>query len=196
MELVLIRHGRVQGNPLRPQDDTPLGDVGRRQAQQVAGRLAQDAPPYDALLCSPLRRAQETAHVIGAQLSLQPQVVDELIEMRRHEMWQLLRVGLASRVPLLRRHPNVRDWQRWKLVARAGNAIAKVINDYARHQRLLVVAHGGIIWGALVHFFPEQRVVLTRNREVQNCSITRLAFEGAAAKLLSVNETQHLGEFG
>jgi len=85
MELVLVRHGRVEGHPYNPPDNVPLGALGRRQAQYTAERLAAEAP-YDALLCSPLVRACQTAGIIGERLGRVPQIVGDLREIARSEV--------------------------------------------------------------------------------------------------------------
>jgi broad specificity phosphatase PhoE len=192
MELVLIRHGRVAGNPFRPADDVSLSDKGHKQARCLAAYLAQESP-YDTLVCSPLRRARQTADVIGAQLSLTPQPIEDLREIRRDELWRLMSISLALRVPIVRQHPRVRDSRQWPLVSRAGQVIMQLLTGRAE-SRALVVSHGGFIWSALVYCFPERRAEFTRNRQVGNCSITRIQLNHDGAQLLCLNETNHLGD--
>jgi len=71
--LLFLRHGRTADNVARrfsgPHGADPgLDDVGRHQAAVVAAALG-DAR-VDAVVSSPLRRARETAEVIGAALGL------------------------------------------------------------------------------------------------------------------------------
>jgi serine/threonine-protein phosphatase PGAM5 len=78
--IVLLRHGHYapapEGAPERPGPGlTPLGVA---QARLAGGRLA--GMHFDALLASPLTRAQETARVVAEDLRLPVQVVDELQE--------------------------------------------------------------------------------------------------------------------
>lgn len=82
--LLLIRHGRSTWNAERRWQgwaDPPLDDVGREQARRLAGRLREDGEAMVALYTSPLRRAQETAEIIGEALSL-PVVPDERLKER------------------------------------------------------------------------------------------------------------------
>lgn len=71
--LVLVRHGETAGNREgRFQTyDTPLSPEGRAQAMLLAERLAVE-PPVEALYASDLRRAMETAEILGARLALTP----------------------------------------------------------------------------------------------------------------------------
>lgn len=74
MRLLLVRHGQTMGNILRQlQDDhDPLTELGRRQAREVAAHLAT-LVGVEALYCSPLQRALDTATIIGAAIGLEPQ---------------------------------------------------------------------------------------------------------------------------
>jgi probable phosphoglycerate mutase len=64
--LLLIRHGRSTWNAIKRiqgQADPLLDEVGREQARRLAERLRDNAPVV--LYTSSLRRAQETAEIIG-----------------------------------------------------------------------------------------------------------------------------------
>ena len=54
-----------------------------------------------------------------------------------------------------------------------------------------VVAHAGVISSTLAWYFPEERGEWWLTI-VRNCSLTRLAVDGAHAQILGVDETQHL----
>jgi broad specificity phosphatase PhoE len=124
---------------------------------------------------------------------LTPQPIEDLREMRRDEFWRLISVSLASRLPIVRQRPQVRDQRQWPLVSRAGQ-ISRQLLDGNYQGRVLVVSHGGFIWGVLVYWFPERQAEFTRQRQVGNCSITRVQLDDAGAQLLCFNATQHLGE--
>src|SRR5947209_6567993 len=70
-KLILVRHGESQANRhhIFAEVHTPLTDLGRKQAKQVAGHIAARFNPT-ALVASPLERAKETAEIIGRELSL------------------------------------------------------------------------------------------------------------------------------
>jgi len=78
--LLLIRHGRSVWNAqgrIQGRADPPLDELGREQARRLAERLRQEA--VVALYTSPLRRAQETADIIGRALDV-PVVPDERLQ--------------------------------------------------------------------------------------------------------------------
>jgi hypothetical protein len=56
---------------LAPGFDGDLTDAGRRQAHELADRLAVgDGEPVAYVVCSPLRRARQTADIVGRRLGL------------------------------------------------------------------------------------------------------------------------------
>ncbi|HZE06235.1 MAG TPA: histidine phosphatase family protein [Solirubrobacteraceae bacterium] len=72
--ILLARHGETNDNvaPYRFQgyQDTPLNDTGRRQAHELAEKVAGDG--LASLWSSDLSRAQETAEIVGARTGLSP----------------------------------------------------------------------------------------------------------------------------
>jgi probable phosphoglycerate mutase len=87
--LYLARHGETDDNrePIRVQGftDTPLNDTGRRQAAELAERVA--ALGIVSLWTSDLSRARETAEIVGARLDLEPRPDPRLREANRGE-WE------------------------------------------------------------------------------------------------------------
>ncbi|MDH4412487.1 MAG: histidine phosphatase family protein [Rhizobium sp.] len=62
--------------------DTPLTDLGRRQAEAIAARLAAlNADTTPSLTASDLLRCRETAEIIGRHFSLAPRLTSDLREM-------------------------------------------------------------------------------------------------------------------
>lgn len=80
--LTVLRHGEVAGRAdvFRGALDDPLSQVGWSRMQAAAEGLGQ--PPYDAVVCSPLRRCRLFAEDLAAAYDLPLQVFDDLREMR------------------------------------------------------------------------------------------------------------------
>jgi broad specificity phosphatase PhoE len=194
MELVLVRHGRIEGLPMRPRDASPLSELGAEQARRAGSRLSGEAP-FALAVCSPLLRARQTADIIGAAIRLEPVVIDDLTEMTDREMTRIVLGEVVERILLGRGRVARRagEMLRAPLVGRVGQAMANLIAEHTE-SRVLMVVHGGVIWGVLTHFFPEQRRQFSRARQVANCSITRINITPDGARLISLNETAHLGE--
>lgn len=79
--IYLARHGETAYNHegrFQGQQQIPLNDTGRAQA----GELAERAAPYgfQALWCSPLLRARETADIVAGRIGLEPVEDPRLME--------------------------------------------------------------------------------------------------------------------
>jgi probable phosphoglycerate mutase len=87
--LVLARHGQTDDNiePIRAQgfSDTPLNETGRRQAHELADRVA--GLPFGSLWTSDLSRAAETARIVGERIGLEPRADPRLREGDRGD-WE------------------------------------------------------------------------------------------------------------
>ena len=79
MELYLIRHGESTNNAGLPHvADPPLSDLGKQQAFYAGKMLQREG--MSRLYCSPMRRALQTAEIIGGMLSLAPYIYTGLHE--------------------------------------------------------------------------------------------------------------------
>lgn len=78
-----VRHGESEGNiGLRFQGaNGPLTEIGRKQAQFIAARAKK--LPVDLFVSSSLKRAVETAEIIGESIGQKPMVEDFFVERRR-----------------------------------------------------------------------------------------------------------------
>lgn len=103
MEITLVRHAQPAWvDDGRAVNDPGLTELGHRQAQATADRLAADHKP-DEVLVSTARRSQETAAPISAALDPEPDTYGWLHEIRRPPEWdgspieQLRDVWISSR---------------------------------------------------------------------------------------------------
>ena len=63
MRLVIVRHAEAAAG--RPDELRTLTPEGREQARRLGERLRDEGIVPDAVICSPLRRARETASALG-----------------------------------------------------------------------------------------------------------------------------------
>jgi broad specificity phosphatase PhoE len=155
VSLWLARHGETVENAegrILGRRDPPLSPAGIAQAEALARRL-KDAG-IAAVWASPLRRARETAEIVGRALGIEPVVLADLVESDRGD-WEGRRVAeLADESPDLHaafiagdssfRFPGGESMA--EQGARTRSALAAV---RAGPLPALVVAHAGTIRAAL-----------------------------------------------
>lgn len=162
MQILWIRHGQNVANLSHTMSyrvfDGDLTEKGRQQAQALADKLSADCGgPIGYLTCSPLRRARETAEIIGARLRLPVTVGgDDLRELNIGDLdgrsddeawriyWQVLAAWQAGDTGA--RFPGGEDWH--TLCARLRRALTAVARE-SGGARSLVVAHGGNLRAAM-----------------------------------------------
>jgi probable phosphoglycerate mutase len=190
-ELILIRHGnavRVNGDYFH----APLTSTGQEQAARTGQYFTAAQNHLDGFYSSPLRRAQETASIIGAKIGQKAELQNGIQEVRATEVPALVVLEILSITDLVEDYLDARAGGPilWPIEGRVSTVLLAIL---ARHpnQRVAVVAHAGVISAALSWYLPEKRWHWWRTT-VSNCSITHFRVEGNRAELLGVNDVQHL----
>jgi probable phosphoglycerate mutase len=184
--LYLARHGESDwnaANRFQGHSDRPLTELGRRQAEALAGKLESHAA-LTAIYSSPLARAYETASIVGARLGLQPTPVDDLREVDVGGWSGLSRSEVEARYP-----DAFRRWldggEGWEdgetyadMAARVLDALRRIAGSHA-DEDVLVVSHGGPI--RAIHAFAagiDVHAYRRLNRVEGNADVSRVAVEG------------------
>ncbi len=184
-----VRHGESESNLRREfatwRIDLSLTDKGRLQAAQT-GDYLQDMQ-IDEIFCSPLRRAKETAAIIGRALS---QPVTEMSQFRE------VSVGELEGLPINGENRQVflavrRAWQDGDLTAsvpggesyqeiwaRTYDGIFRILRG-KRGLRIIVVAHMALLSHTIADLCPSVDVEALRQQESFNCSITEMTMRCA-----------------
>lgn len=206
MELVLVRHAESiwnAENRWQGQTDVPLSAQGRLEAERLASRLATER--FDALVCSDLSRARETAEAVHAARRAggrREALVSHagLREMDLGSWCGLPHADVLARFPeevdaLARGDDRVIGGHGESLPRfeeRVHVALAEVLATHATAERVLVVLHGGCIRAVLMRLLA----LRGRRRPLEgagNTSITTLRVEGGVLRaLVSYNDAQHL----
>jgi probable phosphoglycerate mutase len=190
-ELILVRHGnavRIHGDYFH----APLTALGQEQAAQTGQYFNAPQNHLDGIYSSPLRRTQETAHIIGVIIGQNAELRIGIQELRLNELPALVILEILSITDPVEDYLDARAGGpiRWPIEGRVSAVLLDIV---ARHpnQRVAVIAHAGVISATLSWYLPEKRWRWWRTT-VSNCSLTRFNVEGNRAELLAVNDIQHL----
>ncbi len=156
----LIRHGAYEHRPSLEGDaasDFGLSELGRQQGCALRDRLARSQEiQADALFCSTLTRAQQTAELIAPVLGLPLHAVPELCEWESGNEAIGLDLFMARFQALSptrrlhhRFHPSCETLA--EFAGRVQSKLAELLQAFAE-KTLVIVAHGGVIEVAFAYF--------------------------------------------
>jgi broad specificity phosphatase PhoE len=189
VEVWYIRHGENQANLTGELSyeavDYPLTERGVAQARELAARLAAGDPPAG-IYSSPLRRALETAEVVGRGVRVKDVVVvEELRELnvgaldgrRDEEAWAIyLEVAYAWQAGQHdRAFPGGEDYH--EMTARLARGLRHAL-AHPPGSRVFVVGHGGLIRAGLPAICPGEPMPDTN---IPNCGVAKLALRAGGA---------------
>jgi alpha-ribazole phosphatase len=151
--VIFVRHAEPDASALGRcygRLDVELSEEGRRHAGALGTALAGFS--VRALYSSPLRRAEETARLIGARLDLEPRIHPGLTEIDFGELEGRTYDEIAASEPELYRlwmerpttvrFPGGESYA--ELSARVGDVLAEIRREHGGSV-VAVVAHGGVI---------------------------------------------------
>jgi len=197
--ILLVRHGHVDGmspERFRGRRDVDLSELGTRQAQATAQRIAREWHPV-AIYTSPLRRCLQTAGAIGAACGLSASVLDDLNdvhygdwEWHTHEevraRWpELFECWFSA--PQLVRFPQGESLQ--DLVARMANVL-RLVRERHADQTVVVVGHSGGNRALLLQALDQPLSAYWRLGQ-DPCSVSDIELHAHSATVRRLNEISY-----
>ncbi len=158
-KLILVRHGESEANRQRifAPDDSPLTEFGRRQALEVARRIAARFRP-GRIVSSDFLRARQTAEILAAEFGIGLALVPEL---RERDFGPLTGLSYEVYEDWTRRDPNFDPKEPWRWTPPGGettDAVAGRVIPFLDTLRLrypeevvLVVCHGIVMLSVWAH---------------------------------------------
>jgi phosphoserine phosphatase len=199
--IILTRHGHVDGiKPprFRGRADVPLTALGVAQANATARRIAAISRPT-AIYTSPMSRCMATGEAIARACGVPSQVLDQLNDLD-YGSWQWkthdeIRRAFAEQyatwhtTPQMFRFPQGESLQ--DLVSRAADVLRNVLQRH-RDQTVILVSHDSVNRALLTQVLDQPLSAYSRI-VIEPCGITEIELVDNIARVLRVNETQHLG---
>lgn len=204
MRLLCIRHGQSVANTegrLQGQLDSPLTDLGREQAHALARRLVREGWSLSAIHTSDLRRAADTAQILGEALRA-PVFPDE--RLREHDVGILTGLTLAQ---IEQQHPEIMVALRHAPVLpaipgeesnhafqqRVVSVLDQIRASHTQEETVAVVSHGrtlGMILAHLLGLDPDGRMPF----RFGNASLSVVEVYPHRNLLASLNDLCHLDD--
>jgi len=198
LHLLLVRHGETEWNVQRRyqgQSDIPLSELGVRQAEFIAKRLAGQT--IDAIYASDLERAWETASIIANQCNL-----EVFSEPRLRELKFGILEGLTFEEAEEQYPEMIAAWledfnntpEGAETIDLFNTRVVSLLDDLrGKHdeQVVLLVGHGGSLSETL-------RILLGLSREkrwyleMENASLSEVSIAEDYVSIRRMNDTCHL----
>jgi 2,3-bisphosphoglycerate-dependent phosphoglycerate mutase len=207
-QVLFIRHGETDWNRIKRIQghiDIPLAATGIAQAAQLAQRLLQESKTdarLDAVYCSDLQRAQQTAKPFADALGL-PLKLNEGLRERLYGDFQA-----HSGEEIRAKYPSeYADWQSHNpdfeppggesQRAFSQRVLSVVEPIVAAHPggRIAVVAHGGVL-DCIYRFVRGLPLDVPRDWPLLNSSINVVDFESGQTKVVCWGDVAHLSSPG
>ncbi len=201
--ILLVRHGQTESNItgfFMGWSDEDISELGYAQARSIASRLGR--LPIASIYTSPLRRTMNTARILAGPHKLEPEVMDDLIEIKLGDWQGLHREEIRQTWPEIWKQsridpsdvalPNGESFQQvTDRAVRAFNRI--VVANTDRHA--LAVTHDVVIRVLVAHVLGASNSIY-RHLEINNASLSIIRVEDDRARIVTLNDTSHLEHTG
>ncbi|WP_297838020.1 histidine phosphatase family protein [Pseudomonas sp.] len=155
MQLFVVRHGQTQANAegrYLGSLDADLNQNGVSQAQAMRAKLPAH---IDCMIVSPLRRAQQTAHIILANSSLPIRTVDAFRERNVGVFEGLTQDEAREGYPALWAQNITRQWT---LAPTDGESVGEVFERVRRGLNQLLLVHPDQVVVLVAHGFVAKTI--------------------------------------
>ena len=201
MRLIIVRHGESEWNRIgryQGQGDAPLSDLGLRQAEALALRLADE--PLDAIFTSALQRAAKTAEAIARYHRDTPFEHSPALLEIHHGDWQ----GLLADEVIEHYGEGLREWREHPTRAQMpnGESFSNILKRVLDFKEYLCVAYSGrnvliSTHDVVVKILVADALGMNMDRInriwVTNASISVIEYGEDLPYLVSLSEACHLG---
>jgi len=198
-KLLIIRHGRTEWNRverLRGRADISLDEVGRKQAEAAARRVAEWQ--LNTVYSSPLRRAMETAQTLAQPSGLEVKKLSEIIDID-YGQWQ----GLSLEEAAARDGELYKKWLHspHQVKFPGGESLAEVRDRVVSALERLTAEHNKQTISLVSHKVVCQVMVLSLlGLELSHfwdvtqdiCAVNYFEVRGGIPSALLINDTCHL----
>ncbi len=186
MQIFLLRHGETRWNRegrCQGSSDIELNETGQRQASEVAGHLS--GRRIDAVYASDLRRARETAEIVGGPHEVAVRIEPDLRELDHGAMEGLTFVDVRARFAELieqwRTRPEAVELPGGERLVdvdrRVWSALNRIVEGHDEDHTLVVVSHSFPILSALCRIsgtpLNQYRTFRLKPCELSHVSFTR-----------------------
>ena len=179
MEILITRHGQTDWNlkrRLQGRADIELNQTGIEQAKIAKEELANEK--IDLIICSPLKRAKQTAEIINEERNI-PLVTDDRIAERDFGEFEGKYKEEFSFEDFWS-YKKAENYERAETIKEFFNRIYGFLDDIKekyKDKRVLIVAHGGVSIPVRCYFEGIPNVENLTGLGLKNCEVRKYTFK-------------------
>lgn len=178
MKLLFTRHGQTEWNVLgkvQGRADISLNEKGKEQARKTAEKLQNE--DFDLIICSPLKRARETAEIINIGRNV-PVIYDETIAERDFGEFEGVQKEEFD-FPAFWSYKKNENYVSAENIKKFFKRIYTFIEDIKKKYKdktILIVSHGGVSIPFQCYFaeIPDMDSLLPMG--IDNCEVLKYNF--------------------
>ena len=224
-EIYLIRHGQTDWNILGKSQgqeaDIKLNEKGKEEAQKTGIYLKTyriNGNEFDAIYCSPLKRAKETAKIITKEINYSKDIIyDNKLKEKKmgilsgttkkdeiYSKMDNMRYNLSSIDPIerelkkeiiegkIKKEFNIGSESELELEDRASKFIKRIIDS--KHKKIIISSHGGILLAIIRKMFNICLSPYGNLNNGGNCWISYITYDNNTLKfkMITAPNTEHL----
>lgn len=186
MKFYIVRHGETDWNlenKIQGQTDTDLNDNGRKQAEELADRVARELSGIKKIYSSRQKRALETAQIIGRRLSVSPIVYQGLEEINLGKWegytWRQVREEFKEEYQVWHQNRRYQVPPEGESYQQLLDRLLPALDDIVRKegQDVLIVTHSAVIMTLMSYVYDTPFEDMARLYKTGNASIVELDTE-------------------
>lgn len=186
MKFYIVRHGETDWNlenKIQGQTDTDLNDNGRKQAEELADRVARELSGIKKIYSSRQKRALETAQIIGRKLSVSPIVYQGLEEINLGKWegytWRQVREEFKEEYQVWHQNRRYQVPPEGESYQQLLDRLLPALDDIVRKegQDVLIVTHSAVIMTLMSYVYDTPFEDMARLYKTGNASIVELDAE-------------------
>ncbi|MFJ7747788.1 histidine phosphatase family protein [Peribacillus sp. NPDC097295] len=185
--ICLVRHGETDWNvqgKLQGQTDIPLNENGKIQARKCGEFLSNEE--WDVIISSPLKRAKETADIIGEWVASPIILKEDFIEKNFGDA-EGMSADEREAAFIDKNYPNQEKEE--NLRERLLNGLQEILTEYPE-KNVILVAHGAVIH--LILRMMSNENIVSKQTKLSNACLSTIKYELNSWIIADFNQVNHL----
>lgn len=183
--IFLVRHGETDWNRMKKiqgREDIPLNEAGILQAHDCGKAFGQNHVTIDGIISSPLKRAEQTARIIGNYVGVKEVLVHE--DLTEKDYGPISGLTQEERAQFEQSHQET-DVESFESISMRMMSVIKDLSGEAKTKNYIIVSHGAAL-NTVLSVLSDHKVGTGITR-LKNTAISEISCGDDKLELLDYN---------